>query len=349
MNLLLALLTFVVANGIVIAARRRRVQQLEAEIGPGRGNVQRAQPERVRVVDWFGEWSALPQRACDRSFLTNTRFTRKNFMDLLAELRPAIEANRRVRLHVPEPSGEPRATRMSTENRLIMTLKFLAHGTSNDVLATDFSVSASTVSEDLRHIVWAMASSLSYEIVFPDAERRARLSALIGPQFINAFGTFDDTFTPVFEHVGPAGSDFSGFRNMPVRSHGLAADALGFLIDVVAGQVGSRHDSFNYKRSTLADVLRACGSRLLADSGFEGCGDELITPAAAERLADPAERDLYKELHTSRRSRIEQFIGVLKALFKVVAHKWERHDRQFLSVCVLVSCMLYNRVRRLRA
>lgn len=345
MNLLLALLVFVVANGIFIARQRRRVQQLEEQQGPGRDRVPRAPQERFPAVDLFAQWSALPPRACERAFRTNTRLSRDQFLDLLAEVREDILANRHVRMHVAEPSGDVRATKLTVENRLLLGLKFLVCATSGEELAVEFGLSPAAVSEEIRHVIDALAANLSYEIAWPGPERRQQLSVLIGPQFVNAFGTADTTFTPTFRHAG----DFSGHRHAPVRSHQLACDALGFVVDVVAGQIGARHDSFNYKRSTLPQLLRACGSSLLADSGYEGCGDELITPAAAERLAVPAEREFYRELHTSRRSRIEQFIGVIKALFRVVACRWPRHDREFLSVCVVVCCELYNRVKRLRA
>lgn len=343
MNMLVTLLLFVVVNGLYLTRKRRRLQELEEELGPGRGRVQRAPEEHVEPVDVFGIWAQRPPRARDRSFRGATRLSYTQFLHLLGEVGGAIEQNRHVRMHISEPTGQLRSAKLTTPNRLLLTLKFLTCGTSGEELSAEFGWSEPAVSEDLRHVVYALAETIAYEIQWPGPEAREVLSAVIGPQFGNAFGTTDHTFTPTFRLKG----DWSGHRHGPVRSTQLACDSLGYIVWVVAGQIGARHDAFNYQRSNLPDLLRACDSRLLADAGYDGCGAELITPAAARRLALPAEQDLYAELHTSRRSRIEQYIGVLKALFRVVGKRWQRSDREFLSVCIVVACMLYNRVRRL--
>lgn len=235
---------------------------------------------------------------------------------------------------------------MTTENRLLMALSFLVTAQTETELAVMFGVSRSVVSEDLHHVVFAIAGTIDYDIIFPDDARQEQLSELLGPPFQRAFGTVDGTFTPTFRLRG----DFTGHRHMAVRSHQIACDSLGYIVHIVAGQIGARHDAFNYARSELPDLLRACGFGLLADAGFEGTGNTLITPAAIRaRFPDPAQQELIIELHTSRRSRIEQFIGTMKALFRVVANKWQRADRAFLAVCVVACAMLYNRVRRLHA
>jgi len=341
-RLLTALLIFIVVNGIYIARQRRHVQQLREAIGVGRGRGPRAPHEHYEAIDVVDQLTK--QRG--RSFEKATRFSRQQFFDLVYELLPDIVANREVRPHVPEPSGEIRSTKLTVPNRLLLAMKFLVCGSSGDDLSTQFGVSPSTVSEDIRHVVYAIAAGLAYEIDMPSPEQQQRLSALLGPEFERtfSFGSVDGTFTRSFSQTG----DFSGHRHSFVRSHQIATDALGYIVHVVAGQIGARHDAYNYQKSNLRELLRACGATMLADAGYEGCGDELVTPSAANRILDADQRALFLELHTSRRSRVEQYIGVLKALFRVVGNRWQRHDRQFLSVCVFAACALYNRWKRLR-
>ena len=338
MNVLVGALAVIAAGSALLALRRRRLRRLQAELGPGRGNVPRADPRDFPAVDVYGNLVAQG----DQSFRDVTRFTQQQFLDLLAEVRGAIEANRQVRPHV-EPTGRYHPAKLTTENRLLLGLKFLVCAESNTSLATQFGESPQAISEEIRHVVYALAGTLHYEIQWPGFDRRQRLSELLGPEFHTAFGTVDGTFTPTFHLRG----DYSGHRHMDVRSHQIACDALGYIVHIVAGQLGSRHDAWNFQRSELPELLRACGSQLLADSGYEGTGGTLITPSAADRLREE-EQELWREIHTSRRSRVEQFIGVLKALFRVVGHRWQRTDRAFLSVCVIASAMLYNRVKRLR-
>src|SRR5689334_20837290 len=104
---------------------QKRIRGLEAQIGPGRGHAEHKEPQRhFPPRDVYA--SCVEQG--DAAFLTYTRFTRSQFDELLAELRELIEANRRVRLGVPEPGGQPRATKATTENRLLMALKWLVRG-----------------------------------------------------------------------------------------------------------------------------------------------------------------------------------------------------------------------------
>lgn len=337
--LLLLLVVFIVANRQRTARRQAMIDELRLEVGgPGRGRGPR-QPERpFPSIDVYN--AIRPQG--DAAFLTFTRLTHAQFLDLLIELRPPILANRRVRMNAPDPTGQQRATKMTPENRLLMAIKFLVQGTSEEALAVEFGVHPAVVSEDLRHVIFALVTGLSYEVQWPNAEQRQQLRDIMGAQFVNAFGTIDGTFTPTFRR----GGDYSGHRHAFVRSHQICADALGFIVHVVAAQIGARHDAYNYQRSGIEELLRASGASLLADDGYEGCS-QLRLSASADDIPDAALRDIYNEQHKSRRSRVEQFIGLLKSLFRVVAQRWERQDRRFLAVCVLASCMLYNRRKRL--
>jgi hypothetical protein len=89
----------------------------------------------------------------NKAFVTYTGFTRPQFDELLGELRDLIERNRHVRLNVPEPNEEHRATKATTENRLLMALKFLTRGGTEAELGVEFGVSAKVVCEDLFHVI----------------------------------------------------------------------------------------------------------------------------------------------------------------------------------------------------
>lgn len=273
-------------------------------------------------------------------------FTIADFDALVTELRPVVAQNRRVRVNVDEPSGQLRPSKLTMENRILMTIKFLVFGSSLADLSNQFGLDDSAVNEELHHGVYAIAETLSFELTWPSAAQRQMLRDIMGPGFANAFGQVDGTFTPSFRQRG----DYSGHRHTNLRAHQIATDSLGYIVHVVAGQIGSRHDAFNFQRSNLPDLLRASGANLLADIGYAGCEElGLVVPATASTMPNRAQRRAYNKRHKRWRSHVEQFIGVLKALFAVVARRWQRADRRFLSVCVLACCCLCNRWRRLRS
>lgn len=336
--LLLALLScFVAITQISVNHAQLRIRRLENEIGPGRGHVARARQRHFPPIDVYTQ--TLPQG--DQSFSAVTRFTIQQFNDLVTELRPHIESNRHVRLHV-EPGERHHVAKLTVQNRLFMTLKFLTTGASCADLGQQFGLSPSAVSEEIRHTVFALVCALSHEIAWPTHEQQAQLSRLFGPRFPSTIGTLDGTFTPSWRRLG----DFSGHRHTTVRHHQIACDALGYVIHIVAGQVGSRHDSYQYRRTNIGDWLEADNVDLLVDSAYSGI-PHLIPPGTRASMPDRAQRIAYNLDHTAKRSRIEKFIGDIKHLFAVASNRWQRQDRKFLAVCFVACCILYNRRKRL--
>lgn len=342
--LILVLLLFLIVNQEAINQRQRNIDNLRAAIGRGRGQGARAPERRFPAIDVYGQ--TIPQG--DIGFRGATRFSRSQLDDLIAELQPLVIQNRRVRAHADEPTGRLHPTKLSVQNRVMLVLKFLVHASTLADLSQQFGVSVPAVNEELRHGVFAIVETLAYEIRWPSAAQRALLRQILGPEhrFLRAFGSVDGSFTPAPRRPG----DFSGHRHMMLRGHQIAADALGYIVHIVAGQIGSRHDAFNYQRSELPEFLAASDANLLADIGYQGCEDlGLILRATPAQIPNPAARRAYNKQHKRRRSRVEQFIGCLKELFRVVGSRWRRSDRQFLSLCVVASACLYNRVKRLRA
>ena len=322
-----------------LRAAEERVQQLR--LGPGRGRAPRLPQRHFPAVNVYRQYA----NQGDRAFLATTRFTQAQFDELVEELRPLIEANRNVRPNVPDPGGEPRAAKLDTRNRLLLLLDFIVNGGSTAALGARYGVAPSVVSEEIRHVTLAIVVGLSYEVSWPTAAQQQALQGVLGPRFARAIGTIDGTYTQSFRRAG----DFSGHRWLTIRHHQVAADALGYFIHVVAGGVGSRHDAYHFGRSGVGELLTRDNVDLLADSGYVGVHPHLITPATATSIPDDAAREAYNEAHTSRRSRIESFIGRLKILFRLAGRKWERADRKQLSLCFLVACILYNRRKRLNA
>jgi hypothetical protein len=299
---------------------QRRIRKLEPEIGPGRGHAERKEQRHFPAKDVYGTCSEQG----DAAFLTYTRFTQSRFDELLNELRPAIEANRHVRMNVPEPTGNPRACKATTANRLLMTLKFLACGGNCDQLGVEFGVHEHVVSEDLLHIVWAICGQLAYEIHFPapGAETEARRGT-VSAAFPSAIGIIDCTHTPSPRQHG----DFSGHHWQHERGHQVVCDPLGFVLHVTAGLAGSRHDSYRYRASEVAHLLEAADADVMGDSAYESMRRVVPPPRHGSEEA--------KIEHTSKRSRIEQFFSVLKQWFTVAGRKWHRTDRDFLATCFL--------------
>jgi hypothetical protein len=251
--LLLLLVVFIVANRQRTARRRAMIEGLRLEVGgPGRGRGPRHPERTFPSIDVYN--AIRPQG--DAAFLTFTRLTHAQFLDLLMELQPHILANRRVRMNVPEPTGQQRTTKMTPENRLLMALKFLVQGTSEEALAVEFGVHPAVVSEDLRHVIFALVTGLSYEVQWPNAEQRQQLRDIMGAQFVNAFGTIDGTFTRTFRRRG----DYSGHRHAFVRSHQICADALGFIVQLHKSELDTMHTTTRGQasRSCCEQVVRLC-------------------------------------------------------------------------------------------
>lgn len=329
---------------LFLSARRlrraeERVQHFRASLGPGRGAGERAPQQHVERIDVYRQHAAQG----DRAFRATTRFTHSQFDSLLAELRPLIESPRNVRPHLPDPQGRAHATMQTTENRLLMVLDFMVNGGSNEAIGARYGVPHAIVSEDIRHVLYAIVTGLSYEVSWPTPEQQQYLHGLLGERFGNAIGTLDGTYTQSLRRDG----DFSGHRWLNVRQHQVAADALGYFIHVAAGGAGARHDAFHFRQSGVGELLDADGADLLVDAGYIGVHPRLITPATAARIPDEQERESYNEAHTSRRSRIEAFIGRLKAMFHTMGRRWDRTDRKLLAICFVASCILHNRIKRL--
>lgn len=312
----------------------QRLQRLRDELGPGRGRVPRSAQRRFPAIDVYS--NTVPQG--DMAFVASARFTREQFDDLVEEIRPAVEANRRVRQGVDEPSGDIRQCKLTVHNRVLLALRFLVTGGTCGALSRDFGLARAAVSEELRHMVFALAACLSYEVEWPDNAQMALLRGAYGVMFPNAVGSVDGTFTPSPRRAG----DFSGHRYMHLRSHQVVSDAFGYIIHAVCGQIGARHDAYNFERSQVPALLRASNVQLLADAGYVG-QERLVVPMEA----DGEDADYYNEEHTRRRSRIEALFGRLKLLFTAAGRRWIRCDLKFLAMCVFVTCLLHNRVKRL--
>ena len=346
MDVVLAARLLLVINRLLIAlltmeeqAAQRRIAALQSHLGPGRGHGVRAPKRRFPANNVYLNCA----RQGDHAFQTYSRFSHAQFDELLEELRPLIEANRHVRMNVPEPSDDRRSCKLTTENRLLLTMKFLVAGTSNEQLGVEFGVHPHVVSEDIQHVVFAIIDAIGYELHFPapgpetDA-RRGTVSA----RYPDAIGIIDMTYTPAPRQVG----DFSGHRWRPIRAHQVVADPMGFFLHVTAGLAGARHDSYSYRLSEVPALLEASNVRLLGDPGYVGM-PRIVTPPTAADEPDDAKREALSELHTSRRSRIEQFFSVLKQWFAVAGREWQRHDRSFLACCFVACCLLHNRRKRL--
>lgn len=282
--------------------RQRRIAALERHIRVRRPVGVRAPQDHFPAIDVYGPLARREQPGRDHAFLTDTRFTFDQFQHLLGEVRDLIESNRHVRMGVDPPSGQRRSCKATTENRLLLTLKFLAVGGTNDSLGVDFGLSPHVVSEDLQHVVHALIEGISYEIQFPTPAGMNERKGSVSGSFPDAVGLIDCTYTPSPRQHG----DFSGHRWMPVRSHQVVTDPIGFILHVAAGLPGARHDSYLYRRSELPALLEGANVELLGDDAYIGMAHVRPPPRAADADDEKALEELRTE-HTNKRSRIEQF------------------------------------------
>jgi hypothetical protein len=320
------------------AAARARIAALEAKIGPGRGHGPRSRQRHFPAIDVY---SQVAPRG-DEAFEEWAGLTKLQFDRLVLELAPAVRRNRRVRHGVPEPSGRQRSTKSTLQNRILMTMKWLSVGGSCTSLGLDFGLFEHVVSEDIMHVIYAIVECLQYEVQWPNEEQINELIGTYGPLFPDVIGVIDNTFTGTLRKNG----DWSGHRKQFLRSHLVVADAFGFILHVIAGQPGGRHDHHDYQLSSVPALLADAGVRLLGDDAFQGL-ESVIPPATRASMPDRDERIEFNIDHTSKRSRIEQFFSVLKQWFPMCGRKWTRVDRKFLAVVFVACCLLYNRRKRL--
>lgn len=280
----------------------------------------------------------------DEAFLDDTRFTKLQFNELLAELAPLIRRNRRVRYGVPEPTGRERSCKATLPNRLLMVLKWLVRGGTCTSIGHDFGVDHHAVSEEIRHVTYAIVEGIQYEVCWPNDEQQALLKRTFGENYDDVIAIADGTFTRSRRRHG----DFSGHRHGFVRTHQVVTDAFGFVLHVLAGLAGGRHDSHNLQLSDVPRLLRRDRVRLLGDDGYVGM-ENIVTPPSSSEFPDADQRARRYIDHTNRRSRIEQYFSVLKQWFTVCGRRWDRADRRFLGVVFVACCMLHNRRKRLNA
>lgn len=314
------------------------IAELQQRLGPGRGHADHRAPQRhFRPIDVY---SQLAERG-DEGFLFTTRFTQQQFDRLLRELAPIIRRNRRVRSGA-EPTGRERSTKATLRNRLLLALKFLVVGGSCESLGLDFGLDKHVVCDEIMHVVYAIIEGLKYEVTWPDAHTINQLIGTFGANFPDVVAIVDNTYTPTLRKRG----HWSGHRKQFISSHQVVADAFGFILHVVAGQPGGRHDHHHFALSGVPALLDEAGVRLLGDDAYQGI-DNIQTPATRAEMPNRQERVDFNIDFTNRRSRVEQFFSVLKQWFPVAGRKWTRVDRKFLAVVFVACCLLYNRRKRL--
>ncbi|KAK6172642.1 hypothetical protein SNE40_016257 [Patella caerulea] len=240
-------------------------------------------------------------------------------------------------------SDTKRSHALSVENKVLITLRFLAKGGFFSELGDIHGTAKSSVSRVFHPTVKGIINVLD-NISFPTSETAPQ--TMIGFYEIGGFpkvlGCVDGTLIPIKRppiDVEQAYVCRKGYHAINVQ--GICDHTLRFTNAVVRWP-GSSHDSAILSNSRVAEVLDSgnLSGILLGDSGY-GCKKWLMTP-----LLDPKSRgeQRYNTSHLKTRNTIERAFGVLKSRFRCL-HKTTGCLPFSTDRCckVIVACMkLHN-------
>jgi hypothetical protein len=249
----------------------------------------------------------------------------------------------------PWPTHPSTMCKMTTQNRLLMILEWMAHYPTEEELAVEYGIAPSVVSEDVKHILPILESVLHEEIRWPNAQERFLLRNTF-PGFGNVIGCVDAT-----HHFIEKPSSHQGwfFRHDKQR-HGIVSqivcDYRGKILHVYTGVPGAHNDLWTLDLSEITSAQYGFLSQdeyLLADSAYR-FNPSCFTPyLQVEVDADPSKQAVNDVIH-SLRAVVECSIGYVKMQFAVTHFTYRHGRRTTLSLAIVVACQLSNFVKRIR-
>jgi len=205
-------------------------------------------------------------------------FTTAEFNELLVECQVHLQ-RRRVRSSFsanPLHSDIVRPSKMTLQNRLLLTLLWLAKNKTFDDLGQQFGISKSTVSEEIHHGIYALHDTLD-EIHFPTPEQRELLRAL-HRHMKECFGSVDTTAIRISRPSATPAAYWSRHHHMYcTKVQVVTVPPLNIIVSIDAGFPGSVQDKTAYESTAVATMLQPT-DRLLADSAYRGTPSLIARP-----------------------------------------------------------------------
>ena len=251
---------------------------------------------------------------------------------------------------------------ISAEKRLAIVLYWLAHGPTQETLATLFSVGQSTVHNILHSGVTTLRSYLvKRSIVFPRGRELQRVMAGFKKlcKLPMCAGAMDGTFMKIVKPV-VWGDSYWSYKSYPAVLILAVVDVDGIFTFVDAGRAASLGDAYVFNRSRLRKKLEdgswlsdgitklVSGQRikpyLLADSAF-GASQHVVK--GFKHPPQPGRQTSFNSAVNQGRKVVETAFGRLKGRFRVLKSNFIR-DPEFAAEVAMLCCALHNMCTRAR-
>lgn len=258
--------------------------------------------QRRKRVDPFAEYDS-------EEFIQRYRLSKDNVQYVCSLIEDAIK-----------PLQRRKDCNLSTEQKLLITLRYLATGNYQRVDGDLMGVSQSSVSRIIHQVIQEIAKKSSRFIHFPNYEERVELKDRNFMRYglPSVIGAIDGTQIPIKSPGGENAEVFrnrKGFFSINVQA---VVDADGCFTNVVCRWPGSTHDSTIFNNSRLCADFEAgnINGMLLGDNGYQ-CRRYLLTP-----FLNPAtvSQRQFNKAHRRCRGTVERAFGQLKQRFRCLTN-----------------------------
>lgn len=265
-----------------------------------------------------------------QEFRQRYRFTKETFQHICRMLESQLE-----------PPNK-RNDSLSTEQQLLITLRFYATGNFQMTDADLIGVHQTTAGRIVHKVSKAIASLREQFISFPspDELEAEKVSFYNLSRFPGVIGVIDGTHVRVQRPSGNSSELYRNRKDFFSLNVQIMFDSKLRVRDIVTHWYGSAHDSRIFQNSLLYDRLEVLphGSWILGDSGYP-CLPFLLTPFLSP--SDPAQRRYNKNLIITRNC-AERGIGVLKRRFPAIKNGLRVQIEN--SQPIIIACAILHNI-----
>ena len=246
-------------------------------------------------------------------------------------------------------SNTSRAKALTSEQKVLIALKFYATGNSFRQIAETIGVTKSSVSRSIRQVSAALCSHSKEFIKFPtDIEEILNIKNNFFEiaHFPEVIGAIDGTHIPILK---PSTNDYiyinrKGYASLNCQ---IVVDSNLVIRNLVCKYPGSSHDAYILRSSQLFAYCESKqdSSILLGDSGYP-LQNWLFTPFLNPR--SEAEES-YNYAHIRTRNTVERAIGVWKSRFRCISSIGGplRFPPPTCAQIILATAILHNIARNI--
>lgn len=244
--------------------------------------------------------------------------------------------------HDLEPTTRRRKS-ISAINKILITMRYLATGSFQQLVGDTVAVHKSTVCVVIKSVIQKIAQLKPQFIKMPNREElhNVQLKFYRKRRMPRVIGAIDCSHIRIESPGGPNAEIFrnrKGFFSINVQA---VCDADLQIRNIVARWPGSVHDSTIFNDSSLCAHLERGeyeNGFLLGDSGY-ACRPFLLTPVLNPRTAA---EEAYNLSHRTTRNAIERCFGVLKRRFPCLS--LGLRTKMNTTLATIVACAVLHNI-----